>query len=93
MNNRLLHALPTDHPNISPAKVIASGAANLRQFFPVREDLDVVVRAYMVGLKDAWLFSLATAGMSLLLVCAAEWKSIKPEVVKARAAAKAAAHA
>ena len=90
MNNRLLDHLPTDHLGITPAKVVASGAANLRQFFPLREDLDGVVKAYMVGLKDAWLFSLAAAGMSLLLVFAAEWKSIKPEAVKARTTAKAA---
>lgn len=93
MNNRLIDALPTDNPAISPAKVVAAGATNLRQAFPDPRDLDTVVHAYMVGLKDAWIFSIVTAGLAFLLAFTAEWKSIKPDAVKARVAAKAATEA
>jgi hypothetical protein len=93
MNNRLLAALPSDNPTISAAKVLAAGATGLRSAFPNPDDLAVVVNAYIVALKDAWTWSIATSGAAFLAAFAAEWKSISVNDVKKRAAAKAAAEA
>jgi MFS transporter, DHA2 family, glioxin efflux transporter len=91
MNNRLIAALPSDNPAISAARVLTAGATGLREAFPNPQDLMAVVNAYMVGLKDAWIWSAVLSGAAFLVAFAAEWKSIKPDNIKARAAAKATA--
>lgn len=93
MNNRLIAALPSDNPAISASRVLTAGATGLRQAFPNPQDLAAVVNAYMVGLKDAWIWSIALSGAAFLVAFGAEWKSIKVDDIKARAAAKATAEA
>lgn len=91
MNNRLIAALSSDSPAISASRVLAAGATGLRQAFPNSKDLITVVNAYMIGLKDAWIWSIAMSGAAFLVAFVAEWKSIKVDDIKARAAAKAGA--
>jgi murein endopeptidase len=38
----------------------------------------------MIGLKDAWVFSIVMGGMALVVASAAEWKSIQANNVEAR---------
>ncbi|MCJ1251048.1 hypothetical protein MMC30_008279, partial [Trapelia coarctata] len=91
MNNRLLAALPTNQPTVSAARVLAVGATGLASAFPDPRDMQIVLDAYMGGLKAAWIWKIAMAGMAFVVAFAAEWKSLKPEDVKARAEARAAA--
>ncbi|KAG7284751.1 hypothetical protein NEMBOFW57_009362 [Staphylotrichum longicolle] len=90
MNNVIVNSLPADNPRISPAAVLAAGANGLRDAFPNPSDLAVVVNAYMAGLKAAWIWSIALSGIAFIVAFGAEWKSVKVEDVKKRAAARAA---
>ncbi|EXJ91411.1 hypothetical protein A1O1_04523 [Capronia coronata CBS 617.96] len=89
MTNQLLSDLPRHNPAISPARVLAAGASGLRRAFPNTNDLSAVVNAYLYGLKKAWIWSIALAGLAFLVAFLAEWKSIKAEDVNARKVARA----
>lgn len=91
MNNRLIAALPPGNPAVSGSTVLAAGAQGLRVAFSNPNDLLTVVQAYMTGLKDAWIWSIALSAAATLGALGAEWKSINADAVKARNAAKAAA--
>ncbi|EXJ93249.1 hypothetical protein A1O3_01806 [Capronia epimyces CBS 606.96] len=88
MTNELISHLPSTNPAISPAKVLAAGASGLRRAFPNPNDLSTVVEAYLYGLKKAWIWSIALAGVTLFVALLAERKSIKAEDIKTRKAAK-----
>ncbi|KAK9777216.1 putative MFS transporter [Seiridium cardinale] len=64
--NRLLQELSSIAPNLDLAKVLATGATQIRQIFS-GTDLDAVLKAYMVGIKDVFAFSMAGAGLTVLL--------------------------
>jgi hypothetical protein len=80
MNNRMVAQLP---PPLG-ARVLEAGATGLRQAFPNPQILQEVINAYMVGLKNAWSFSIAMGCMAFLVASAAEWKSIRASNVEAR---------
>jgi hypothetical protein len=56
--------------------VLAAGATGLRQAFPNPKDLAAVVTSYMIGLKAAWVFSIAMSGAAFIAAFAGEWRSI-----------------
>lgn len=91
MNNIIVKSLPTNSPNLSPAKVLAAGSASLRHAFPDPGDLAIVTDAYMKGLRAAWIWSIVLAGIAFLVAFLAEWKSVRQEDVKRRNEAKVAA--
>ncbi|KAI0912697.1 putative MFS transporter [Ustulina deusta] len=91
MNNIIISSLPTDNPNVTPAKVLGVGANDLRQAFPNPADLNAVVNAYVRGLKAAWIWGIALSGLAVIVSLGAEWKSVRAEDVKKRAERKAAA--
>jgi hypothetical protein len=64
--------------------VFEAGATGLRQAFPNPQILQGVLNAHMIGLKDAWIFSIVMGGMALVVASAAEWKSIQANNVEAR---------
>jgi hypothetical protein len=66
------------------ARVLEAGATGLRQAFPNPQILQDVLNAYMVGLKDAWIFSIVMGGMAFVVASAAEWRSIRANNVEAR---------
>ncbi|KAL1988858.1 hypothetical protein VTN96DRAFT_7742 [Rasamsonia emersonii] len=68
MNNRMVAQLP---PQLG-ARVLQAGATGLREAFPDPQILQDVLNAYMIGLRDAWIFSIAMGGMSFLVAFAAE---------------------
>lgn len=76
LNNRLLDTLPVGNPLVTRVHVLNAGAAGLRQAFPNPQDLAAVVASYMIGLRDAWIFTTAMGGAAFLTAFAAEWKSI-----------------
>jgi hypothetical protein len=73
MNNRMVAQLP---PPLG-ARVLDAGAAGLRQAFPNNQILQDVLNAYMIGLKSAWIFSIAMGGMAFVVASMADWKSIQ----------------
>lgn len=91
MNNIIISSLPTDNPNVTPAKVLGVGANDLRRAFPNPDDLNAVVNAYVRGLKAAWIWGIALSGLAVIVSLGAEWKSVRAEDVKKRAERKAAA--
>ncbi|KAI1358477.1 putative MFS transporter [Xylaria arbuscula] len=93
MNNYIVQSIPTNNPNVTAAKVLATGANDLRNAFPDPADLAIVVNAYVRGLKAAWIFGTVLTGLSFLVALCAEWRSIRPEDVKKEAEKKAAAEA
>jgi len=76
LNNRLISALADLAPNITPEQVFAVGATEIRDVFQ-GGDLVAVLKSYMVGLKDSWLFATVLAAITFLLAFAGEWKSVK----------------
>jgi len=76
LNNRLISALADLAPNISSEQVFAVGATEIRDAFQ-GADLVAVLKSYMVGLKDSWLFATVLAAITFLLAFSGEWKSVK----------------
>lgn len=65
-NNGLIDSLPEFVPNVSPIEVLSVGAYNLQNVFS-GETLLGVLRAYMVGLHNAWIMSIAGAAVAVFL--------------------------
>ncbi|ROV95677.1 hypothetical protein VMCG_07579 [Cytospora schulzeri] len=65
--NCLLHALQTTAPNLDATQVMGTGASEIHDIF-TGDDLDAVLKAYMVGLKD--VFACALAGSALAAIVA-----------------------
>lgn len=76
LNNRMIIALKGLAPNLSPESVLAVGATDIRSVFH-GADLDHVLQAYMIGLKDSWALAVALAGVTFLIAFAGEWRSLK----------------
>ncbi|KIW82634.1 hypothetical protein Z517_05661 [Fonsecaea pedrosoi CBS 271.37] len=86
LNNRLIDNLPHGNSVVTPASVLAAGATGLRQAFPHPRDLAAVVASYMIGLRDAWIFTTVASGVAFLTAFAAEWRSINELVPDANIA-------
>lgn len=79
--NGLIHAVKENVPDLVPQYVVAVGAAELRKTFD-QEELPGIIMSYMRGLKDAYLFSIALAGVAVgLAVVTAGWdaRNLKEE--------------
>ncbi|KAK6073813.1 major facilitator superfamily transporter [Seiridium cupressi] len=61
--NTIVKDLTGNSLGIDPAKVIATGATQIRESFPSNQ-LDAILRAYMAGIKAAFIISIALAGAS-----------------------------
>lgn len=75
--NGLIHHIETTYPSISAQQVIAtgSGASEIRNVFH-DADLTAVLDAYMVGIKDVFAFSLATAALTVLIALVIPFKRL-----------------
>jgi MFS transporter, DHA2 family, glioxin efflux transporter len=88
LENRMLATLAREAPNIDTEAVISAGASGIWQAFS-GDDLEAVIKAYMVGIKDVFAFMLACAVCSVLLTFLVPLKKIpvhndkKPEDVEA----------
>lgn len=67
--NELISSVPKYVPGIDTAKVVATGATDLRRVFPA-DQIPGIVRAYMEGLKNAYTMSIALAGVSFCIAIA-----------------------
>ncbi|RMZ88710.1 hypothetical protein DV736_g4065, partial [Chaetothyriales sp. CBS 134916] len=88
LNNRVMDTLPVGSSIVTPTHVLTAGATGLRQAFPNRQDLAAVVESYMIGLKDAWVFTTAMGGAAFITAFAAEWRSINEAGADAKARIK-----
>ncbi|KAJ6028407.1 hypothetical protein N7540_003983 [Penicillium herquei] len=74
-SNRLLIALALDAPTVDASKVLSIGATALRSDFG-SEVLPGILKAYMTGLKDVFLFGTAVAALAFLASWVAPFHSI-----------------
>jgi len=77
-NNRVIAYVRIFAPDVIPAQVIAAGENGIREAFPAGQ-VQGIVLAYMAALKDAWVFSIALAGISSIACLGIGWISIKPK--------------
>lgn len=64
--NRLLQTIVTTAPNLDAATILGMGASEIRNVFNAA-DLNHVIDAYMVGIKDVFACSLAGAALATLI--------------------------
>jgi hypothetical protein len=76
LSNRLIAALSDYAPGVDVSTVLNAGTTSLRDIFAPSEILGIL-QSYMVGLRAAWILSIALAGMTLGLSLLVGWKSIK----------------
>jgi acid phosphatase family membrane protein YuiD len=74
--NKLVREVLRHLPNISAARVTSTGATELQSEFHGHE-LQVILDAYVAGLKDAFIVSIVLAGIATLLSFGSGWKSVK----------------
>ncbi|KAG8530587.1 uncharacterized protein KY384_005090 [Bacidia gigantensis] len=79
--NRLLSRIPIEAPSVDPAKVVATGATELRKVFEAAE-IPGILRAYMSGLRITYAIAIAVAGVSALVALWVPIKKLDPEKVK-----------
>ncbi|MCJ1312678.1 dynein heavy chain [Agyrium rufum] len=73
--NRLLKTIEITAPHLSPGLVLGTGASDLHNVFS-GGDLDAVLNAYMVGIKDVFVCGLAGAALSVLLALVIPFKKL-----------------
>ena len=78
-SNRLLARVPLTAPGISPARVVATGATQLRTAFPTK-NIGGILIAYMDGLKLSFALAIALAGVTLPIALFAKWQNVKPKI-------------
>ncbi|KAL3462820.1 putative MFS transporter [Aspergillus heterothallicus] len=74
--NRLVREVRAALPGISTEVVSMTGATELRETFR-GDELDVVLRGYVAGLKDCFVLSIVLAGVATVLGLCSGWKSLK----------------
>jgi hypothetical protein len=74
--NGLTSNLPKTAPDVDPKVVISAGATYLRKVITAAQ-LPGVLMAYMDGLKQAFIISIACGGIGTICACFVEWKSVK----------------
>ncbi|KAB8336835.1 hypothetical protein FH972_021143 [Carpinus fangiana] len=70
--NQMLVKLPVSAPGIDPAKLIATGASDLRNAFS-SEELSGILVAYMHGLKSVFAASIGFCGLAFLTTLIVPW--------------------
>jgi hypothetical protein len=74
--NEMIKSLAVNAPSVSPLKVIFTGATELRKTFPSQE-LPGILRAYMDGLKKAYILGIAMGAMTLVTAFLNKWHDLK----------------
>jgi MFS family permease len=64
--NKLLEVVPQYAPGVDPKVVVSTGATQLRDVFTPAE-LPGVIKAYMLGLKDAYALGIALASLAFVI--------------------------
>ncbi|KAI2616498.1 major facilitator superfamily domain-containing protein [Hypoxylon sp. NC1633] len=74
--NRLTETLDGNSVGLDPVQVTSIGATGLRDFYS-GEQLVVVMDAYVVGLRDAWILGVVCAVMAFLSALLTPFRTIK----------------
>lgn len=85
----MINSLPTNAPSVDVAKVIATGATEIRSAFTA-DQIPGIVLSYMAGIKVAFAIAIAGAGVGLLASASNRWERLNKEAM-ASAASKVAA--
>lgn len=64
--NRLLQTISTTAPGLNATQVLGTGTSDIHNVFR-GGDLDAVLRAYMVGIKDVFACALAGSALAALV--------------------------
>ena len=83
--NGIVRAAKELVPDIDPLLLLATGATQLRDVLTKigkQDELPLVLKVYMAGLKDAFRVSVGLASAAVLTTVFVEWKSIKSEKSK-----------
>jgi hypothetical protein len=83
--NGIVRAAKELVPDVDPLLLLSTGATQLRDVLTSigkQDDLPLVLKAYMAGLKDAFRVSVGLASAAVLTTLFVEWKSIKTEQSK-----------
>lgn len=75
--NRLLDSLSTTAPSINARLVLATGATELHSAFN-GSDLTAILSSYMVGIKDVFAWSMASAAFTAVLALVVPFKRMPP---------------
>ena len=84
-SNGLKTNLPKYAPGVDTKQIIEAGATYLRQVVKP-EDLPGVLRAYMIGLQQSYVISIAVGGIATIFACFVEWKNVKGKKIVPAAA-------
>lgn len=79
LNNLFLRTLRETAPTLNGPSVLALGATELRSAYS-GVDLEVILAAYMTGLKDSWALAIGLAGCTFLAAFLGEWRNIRPGI-------------
>ena len=77
--NKMIQQLPIKAPTVDVAKVIATGATDLRHVFSA-EQIPGILEAYMIGLRVPFAICIACACLTFVLAFTPKWESIKGKV-------------
>jgi MFS transporter, DHA2 family, glioxin efflux transporter len=83
--NRLLARVVITAPTVDAARVIATGATDLKNVFNPEEFQGIII-AYLAGLKVAFAIAIATAGVAFLLAFTPRWENLKGKISPSAAA-------
>jgi len=73
--NKLVSSLPSVAPNVDPARVLATGATELRNVFTSEEVAGILI-AYIDGLRVPFAIVIACASVTCLLSLTPRWEKI-----------------
>ncbi|CZT04915.1 related to aflatoxin efflux pump AFLT [Rhynchosporium agropyri] len=85
-SNGLSSNLPKYAPDVDAQTVIHIGATSLKKFIAPNE-LPAVLKAYMAGLQQAYVFPIVVGGIATICACGVEWKNTKGKKIVAAAGA------
>lgn len=74
--NYIVTTLATNAPTVSAAKVIATGATEIRNVFST-DQIPGVLNSYLSGLHAAFALTIVSAGLATIAAVFSEWRTIK----------------
>ena len=80
--------VPHDHPNIDPAKLLGTGATQIREVFSPAQ-VPLIIQAYVDGLQVVWALAAAGFAVSAIIGCFGSWRRMGADEMKAAAGAAA----
>ncbi|KAL1610857.1 hypothetical protein SLS60_002528 [Paraconiothyrium brasiliense] len=76
LTNTMVKSLAINAPSVTPIKVIFTGATDLQSTFTA-DELPGILRAYMDGLKNAFILAIAMGAMTLAAAFLNKWHDLK----------------